>query len=131
MNGIVLLFTFLGWMVYHFKSIKKFNEATPNLNPLVSVKGYFINDFWGFIISTIFLVVTAFFLSLGMTDIIGVLLGVPPEFQTERLQLVMAFFTGVNIQMVVEAFSKTPPMDERKLDPAIKKEQATVEQPKP
>jgi hypothetical protein len=128
MVGIVFLFTFLGWLVYHLKSIKKFNDQTPGLNAFTSFKGYFINDLWGFIISTIFLIVIAFFISIGMSDIIGVLLGVPVEFQTDRLQLVLAFFVGNNIQMVVDAFTKTNPMDERTLPREIRNE---ITPPKP
>jgi hypothetical protein len=122
MVGMVFLFTFLGWLVYHLKSIKDFTAATPGLNPIQSIKGYFVNDVWGFIVSTIFLCVLAFFISKGMSDIIGVLLGVPAEFQTERLQLVLAFFVGNNIQMVVEVFTKTNPIDERTLPQSIRKE---------
>lgn len=128
MNGLIFLFTFLGWLVYHFKSIKKFNSSTPNLNPWISFKGYFINDFWGFIISATFLVVIAFLISVGMSDIISSLLGVPVEFQTDRLQIVLAFYCGVNIQLVADMFTKTTPVDERKLDPIIKQQQAEVVQ---
>ena len=127
MVGIVFLFTFLGWLVYHLKSIKKFANATPGLAPWPSFTGYFKNDLWGFIISTIFLVVIAFFISIGMSDIIGVMLGVPPEFQTERLQIVLAFFTGNNIQIAAEMFTKTNPMDTRTLPPEVK--QAIVNPP--
>lgn len=65
-----------------------------------------------------------------MSDIISSLLGVPVEFQTDRLQVVLAFYCGVNIQLVAEMFTKTTPVDERKLDPVIKQQQQVIEEQK-
>lgn len=115
MNGYIFLFLFLGWTAFHLFSIKKFNEATPGLSAWNSFKGYFSNDLWGFLISVIFLIVLSLFISFGMTDILTTILGIPAEYQTDRLQYLLAFYMGLQIQFVIRIFTKSNPIDSRTL----------------
>ena len=122
MDLFIWLFTFLGWLIFHLSSLKKFNSATPGLTIGMSVKAYFINDFFGFMISVIAMVVFATLITFGMADILSSILGIPKEYQSDRLQILIAFVTGINIQFVINFFTKTNPMDTRTLPAEIKKD---------
>lgn len=111
---------FAGWLINHFLSIKSFADSTPGLNFWNSFKGYFQNDPWGFMVSGIFLFVTAFFISLGMSDFLSKILGIPIEYQGEGAKFFVAFLLGMQIQRIIKIFTKQNPIDMRTLPEPVK-----------
>lgn len=129
MYWTIFLYVLMGWLIFHLRSIKKYNESTPQLKFLPSIKCYFEKDPWGFIISVIALIFFSNMLNLGMSGMLSAILGIPQEFQSPNLQRYVAFTVGINIQFLVSSFTKSDqvkmdlnnvnPQDLKKPDPTI------------
>ncbi len=119
-NLYIFLMVLAGWLINHCLSIKNFADATPNLSFTDSVKGYFLNDPFGFIASAIAMSVISFLIIIGLSAFLSSILGIPVQFQTPELKFLIAFLLGMQTQRFIKTFTKTNPMDERTLPEPVK-----------